>query len=90
MFNSQGKQHAKVNITTTAVESGDQKHLSCNSRQRQSETDAQAAEIANMKAEPNKALPENKQLKSLFSPEKMVEALTKAVMIRLLQTNVLG
>ena len=61
------------------MESGDQEHLSCNSRQRQSKIDAQAAEIANMKAELNKALQENKQLKSLFSPDKMVEAMTKVV-----------
>ena len=32
-----------------------------------------------MKAELNKALQENKKLKSLFSPEKMVEAMTKVV-----------
>ena len=61
------------------MESGDQEHLSHNSRQRQAKIDAQAAEIANMKAELNKALQENKQLKSLFSPEKMVEAMTKVV-----------
>ena len=79
MFNSRGKQHARANVTTAAVESGDQEHLSCNSRQRQSKIDAQAAEIANMKAKLNKALQENKQLKSLFSPENMVEAMTKAV-----------
>ena len=79
MFNSRGKQHARVNVTTTAVESGDQKHLSCNFRQRKGKIDAQAAEIANMKAKLNKAHQENKQLKSLFSPDKMVEAMTKAV-----------
>ena len=32
-----------------------------------------------MKTELNKALQENKQLKSLFSPDKMVEAMTKVV-----------
>ena len=79
MFNSWGKQRARANVMTTAVESGDQEHLSCNFRQRQAKIDAQAAEITNMKAELNKALQENKQLKSLFSPEKMVEAMTKAV-----------
>ena len=36
MFNSWGKQCAKANITTAAVDSGDQEHLSHNSRQRQS------------------------------------------------------
>ena len=61
------------------MDSGDQEHLSCNSRQRQSKIDAQAAEIASMKSELNKALQENKRLKSLFSPEKMVKAMTKAV-----------
>ena len=65
--------------TTTAMDSGDQEHLSHNSRQRQAKIDAQAAEIANMKSELNKTLQENKKLKSLFSPEKMVEAMTKAV-----------
>ena len=87
MFNSWGKQHAKANITTAAVESGDQEHLSCNSRQRQAKIDAQAAEIANMKAELNKALQENKQLKSLFSPDKMVEAMTKVVSAMTMQSH---
>ena len=70
MYNSWGKQCVKVNITTAAVDSGDQDHLSCNSRQGQAKIDAQAAEIASMKSELNKALQENKKLKSLFSPEK--------------------
>ena len=56
MFNSQGKQHAKANVTTAAMDSGDQEHLSCNSRQRQSKINAQAAKIASMKSELNKAL----------------------------------
>ena len=59
-FNSQGKQCTKVNITTAAVDSGDQEHLSHNSRQRQAKIDAQAAEIASMKSKLNKALQENK------------------------------
>ena len=80
MFNSRGKQqHARVNVTLTAVESGDLEHLSRNSRQRQNKINAQAAEIAQMKTELNKALQENKQLKNLFSPDKMVEAMTKVV-----------
>ena len=49
MFNSQGKQCTKVIVTTAAVDSGDQEHLSHNSRQRQAKIDAQAAEIASMK-----------------------------------------
>ena len=64
MFNSWGKQHARANVTMAAVESGDPEHLSCNSRQRQNKIDAQAAEIARMKTELNKALQENKQLKA--------------------------
>ena len=80
MFNSRGKQQrARVTVSATAVESGDVEHLSRNSRQRQSKIDAQAAEIAQMKTELNKALQENKQLKNLFSQDKMVEAMTKAV-----------
>ena len=79
MFNSWGKQHARVNVTTAAVESGDPEHLSRNSRQRQNKINAQAAEIAHMKTKLNKALQENKQLKSLFSPNKMVKAMTKVV-----------
>ena len=81
MFNRWGKQQqcARATVSTTAVESGDVEHLSRNSRQRQSKIDAQAAEIAQMKTELNKALQENKQLKNLFSQDKMVEAMTKAV-----------
>ena len=79
MFTSWGIQCAKANITTSAVESGGQEHLSYNSRKRQTKIDAQAAEIATMKTELNKALQENKRLKSLFSLEKMVEAMTKVV-----------
>ena len=86
MFNSWGKQCARANVTMAAVESGDPEHLSHNSRQRQNKIDAQAAEIAHMKTELNKALQENKQLKSLFSPDKMVEAMTKAVSFMTVQS----
>ena len=80
MFNSRGKQCAKANVTASAVDCGDtEEHLSHNSRRWQSKIDAQAAEMATMKTELNKALHENKRLKSLFSPEKMVEAMSKAV-----------
>ena len=81
MFNSRRKQQqcARATVSATAVESGDVEHLSRNSRQRQSKINAQAAEIAQMKTELNKALQENKQLKNLFSQDKMVEAMTKAV-----------
>ena len=88
MFNSRGKQQcARANVTSAAVESGDSEHLSCNSRQRQNKIDAQAAEIAHMKTELNKALQENKQLKSLFSPDKMVEAMTKVVSSMTVQSH---
>ena len=80
MFNSRGKQQrARATVSATAAECGDVEHLSRNSRQRQNKIDAQAAEIAHMKTELNKALQENKQLKNMFSTEKMVEAMTKAV-----------
>ena len=89
MFNSQGKQqqHARATVSATAVESGDMEHLSHNSRQRQSKIDAQAAEIAQMKTKLNKALQENKQLKNLFSQDKMVEAMTKAVSSMTVQSH---
>ena len=71
----------KVSVTTLAVNSGDtEEHLSHNSRrQARTKINAQAAEITTMKTELNKALQENKRLKSLLSPEKMVEAMSKAV-----------
>ena len=56
-----------------------EEHLSHNSRKRQSKIDAQAAEIAIVKAKLNKALEQNKKLKDLFSTEKMIKAMTKAV-----------
>ena len=87
MFNSKGKQCTEVSITTAAVDSGEQEHLSHNSRQRQAKINAQATEIASMKSELNKALQENKKLKSLFSPEKMVEAMTKAVSAMTMQSH---
>ena len=58
-------------VTSAAVDSGDSEdQLSHNSRRRQHKINAQAAEIAAVKTELNKALEENKKLKSLFSPEK--------------------
>ena len=68
MFNSQGKQCVRANITTTAVDIGDQEHLSCNSRQRQAKIDAQAAEIANMKSELNKGSSRKQKVKKLVQP----------------------
>ena len=81
IFNSQGKQQqrARANVSSTAVESGDSEHLSHNSRQRQNKINAQAAEITQMKTELNKALKENQQLKNMFSPDKVVEAMAKAI-----------
>ena len=69
------------------MDSWDLEHLSHNSRQRQSKINAQAAEIASMKSELNKALQENKKLKSLFSPEKMVKAMTKVVSAMTMQRH---
>ena len=88
MFNSRGKQqHARASVSSTAVGTGDSEHLSHNSRQRQSKIDAQAAEIAQMKTKLNKALKENQQLKNMFSPDKMVEAMTKAVSSMTVQSH---
>ena len=80
MFNSRGKQqHARANVILSAVESGNSEHLSRNPDKGRYKIDAQVAEIAQMKTKLDKALQENKQLKSLFSPDKMVEAMIKAV-----------
>ena len=69
-----------MSATSAAVDSGDARdHLSHNSRKRQSKIDAQTAEITAVKAELNKALEENKKLKDLFRPEKMIEAMMKVV-----------
>ena len=46
---------------------------------RQNKIITQAAKIAMVKAELNKALQENKKLKDLFNPDKNVEAMTIAV-----------
>ena len=53
--------------------------MSHNSRKRQHKINAQAAKITTVKAKLNRALQENQNLKDLFNPEKMVEAMTKAV-----------
>ena len=80
MFNNRGKHAKVVSATAAAVDSGESKdHLSHNSRKRQSKIDAQAAEITTVKAKLKKALEENKKLKDLLSPEKMIEAMIKAV-----------
>ena len=80
MFNSRGKHAKVVSATSAAVDSGKSRdHLSHNSGKRQSKIDAQAAEITAVNAKLNKALEENKKLKDLFSPEKMIEAMTKVV-----------
>ena len=54
-------------------------HLSHNSWKRQNEINAQTTKIAAVKAKLNKALQENKKLKDLFNPDKLVEAMTKVV-----------
>ena len=85
MFNSWGKQQcARANVTSASVESGDSEHLVHNSRWRQYKIYGQAAEIAHMKTELNKGLQE---LKSLFSPDKMVKAMTKAVSSMTVQSH---
>ena len=69
-----------ASATSAAVDSWDARdHLSHNSRKRQSKIDAQAAEITAVKAKLNKTLEENKKLKDLFIPEKMIEAMMKVV-----------
>ena len=78
----------KQSVTMSAVGSGDsQEHLPHNSRRRQTKINAQAAENPTMKTELNKTLQENKRLKSLFSPEKMVEAMTKAISPMIMQSH---
>ena len=80
MFNSRGKHRKVVIVTSAAVDNGyTEDQLSPNSRKRQHKINAQAAEITTVKAQLNKALEENKRLKNFFSPEKMVEAMTKVV-----------
>ena len=77
-----------ASVTSAAVDSGDSEdQLSPNSQKRQHNIDAQAAKITTVKAELNKALEENKKLKNLFSPEKMVEAMTKAVSAMTMQSH---
>ena len=67
-------------MTSAAVDSRDiEDQLSHNSQKRQHKIDAQSAEIAAVKAKLNKALEENKSIKNLFSSEKMVDSMTKAV-----------
>ena len=80
VFNSRGKCTKVVSATSAAVDSEESRdHLSHNSRKRQSKINAQAVEITAVKAELNKALEENKKMKDLFRPEKMIEVISKAV-----------
>ena len=84
MFSSRGKHTKAVHATSTAVDNEDigvdtEQHLSHNSHKRQNKINAQATEIAAVKVELNKELQENKKLKYLFNPDKMVEAMTKVV-----------
>ena len=69
-----------VSTPSVAVENEDtEEELSHDSRKRHNKIDDQAAKITTVKSKQNKALKENKKLKNLFSPEKMVKAMTKAV-----------
>ena len=71
MLNSRGKCTKVATVTSPAVDSGDSEdQLSHISRRRQHKINAQAAEIAAVKAKLNKALEENRKLKSLLSPKK--------------------
>ena len=80
MFNSRAKCIQAVSTASVAVENEDiEEQLSHNFRRRQNKIDAQATEITAVKSKLNKALEENKKLKDLFSPEKVMEAMTKAV-----------
>ena len=79
MFNSRGK-CVKADVSSSAVVCGDtEEHLSHNSRRQQSKIKAQGDVITAVKTELNKTLEENNKLKCLFSPEKMVEAMSKVV-----------
>ena len=61
----------KANVSSSAVDCGDtEEHLSHNSRRQQSKIDAQAAEIATVKTELNKALEENKKIEKLVQSRK--------------------
>ena len=60
-----------VNVTSAAVDNGDiEDQLSHNSRKRQHKSNAQAAEIATVKTELNKALEENKKIEKLLQSRK--------------------
>ena len=74
-------------VTSAAVDSEDSEdQLYHNSRKRKHKIDAQAAEIATVKSKLNMALEENKKLKNMFSPEKMVEAMTKVASAMTMQS----
>ena len=61
LFNSREKHPKVANVTSAAVDSGDlEDQLSHNSQKMQHKINAQAAEIAAVKAKLNKALEENK------------------------------
>ena len=84
MFGSRRKHAKAIHTTSVAINnediSGDtEEHLSHNSCKRQNKSDAQATGIAMVKKELNIALHENKRLKDLLNPEKIVEAMTKVV-----------
>ena len=74
--------------TSTAVDSKEvsrdithnqQQPFSHNSHRHQHNTGTQAAEITNMKSELNSALEENQNLKEMFNPHWLVEAISKVV-----------
>ena len=86
MFGSQGQHARAVHTTSVTVNSGEiggvslqEQPLSHNSHKWQNKIDAQAARIATVRSELNKALKENQKLKNLFNPDQLVETMTKAV-----------
>ena len=63
-----------MTATSAAVDSGEARdHLFHNSRKRQSKVNAQATEITAVKAELNKALEENKKLKTCSALKRLLK-----------------
>ena len=81
MFGSRGKLAKAVHATSMALDNDDidvdtEQHLSHNSHKRQNKFDDQATEVVMVKVEVNNTVQENKKLKDLFNPDKMVETMT--------------
>ena len=76
-----------IAITNEEIGGDTEHHLSHNSHKHQNKIDAQATEIATVKAKLIKALQENKKLKNWFNPDKMVDAMSKAVSTMILKEH---